>query len=401
MIEVVTPVTIIMTRSNYSLIRLLLLLLLCFYPSVFGSSTPSNSSPNSSLTYLNEDRMEKYGLLIRQHLDEYYFKTGLTFSKFEEDFHAKIFCKALKFASGHSSDFNEVIFDPKISLKVHCFLLEFFVKVFEHEIIESFATYSPFLTFYTTTLAAQLYEIFNVPPQTIQKFVFPMLKSLVNTGNFLNYSMLFPILRNHFTEDLTSQFYKIHTRQYFLRGGIKEEFENALELEVFKNGIEFLGLYSPRYEIYSLFELKNNRTIVFRKPEGFYYILLHPLRATVNPINNPLTWDVLNNIEKAPTFLSGYAEHFLFRLEVELIETNFVNFSTEYEFGVRKNIFESLIYNLNEFVIIRLKLVNVFRAWLLFISPPMDEENLQLVRLACYESDNPEFRQLFDKFLSK
>lgn len=218
------------------------LIFFCFYGftlrSVITTNCISSTSSSVSLSLQEVDREKRYGKILHQYYAEFYDKTNFIVAEPEQDFHLRIFSKAIKHAAGPVSDFTEVILNPKINLEIHCFLLGFFTRVFKKE--NGHATYSQFLQFYTATLYEKRSEIFQVSPQTIQTFVFPLLKDLVGTGNFLNYSMLFPVLRCHFNAEIALELFKIHMRQYFER----ESAESFLEHEVFKHGLDLLNLYS-------------------------------------------------------------------------------------------------------------------------------------------------------------
>ena len=381
---------------------LFLIFILPFLCQVFGSMTtsPSISSITSSTSDSsasaggsNDDRVERYITILRYHIDDFTFKSNYAIPQSDKKLHEQIFTQALNFVLGRPHNFNQVISDPKVSLKTHCLLLEFFVKILELESIGEATKYSPFLKHYTIGLSVRP-ELFNVPPNVIQNFVFPALKALVRTGNFLNYSMLFPVLNDHFTDLWESNFFKAHIRQYF----VKDAPETALEFEIFKLGLEFLNIYFPRYEIYTISNLNTFPNLAFNKPEGCYLILFHPLRSVTSPTAWPLTPTVLSKIESSSRFLAEDSGQTLIRLESELIAIDFLNQSFYDDSNNRKLIFVALFRNINIFLVIKLNLPTVFTAWLHSQSPILDPIIFKELREVCNSSPNPEFKKILDKF---
>ena len=376
-----------MTSTLFLLTLLFLSILLL---QVFGSLTPSLSASTSyescdslaSLNNLNnQDQVQVYKTLFSCYMTEFDLFENVDF-----DSSSKIFTQVMNLLLGRAANLNEIIFDPQISLKVHCLLLDFFMKHFDA------ADHSSLLKDYTAALYKRT-DLFKIAsPEVIHKFVFPTLRSLVNTGNFFNYSMLFPVLMNHFTEDLGAGFYQIHIRQYFLKKGR----ESALEFEVFKFGLEFLSLYFPRYEIYSISNLENVREIAVQKPFAYYLILLHPLRAAAN-VNAPLTRDVLSKIEMAASEFPMESELFLKLLEAELRICDFLNCNNDEDYNMKRIVFNAIFEDFNGFTLIRLNLTITFMSWLCFKSPILDPESFENLRNACIRSKNPEFIRIFEE----
>lgn len=375
---------------------LILLLSTILFLQVSGSLTPSLSASTSyescvslvSLNNLNspnnpniQEQEQVYKTILSCHMTEFNLTENVDF-----DSNSKIFTQVMNLLLGRAANLNEIIFDQQISLKVHCLLLDFFVKHFDA------ADHSSLLKNYTVALSQRTDLFYFASPEVIHKFVFPTLRSLVNTGNFLNYSMLFPLLMNHFTEEVGSGFYQIHIRQYFMKNGS----ENALEFEVFKFGLEFLGLYFPRYEIYSISNLENVRQIAVEKPFAYYLILLHPLRAAAY-LNAPLTREVLSKIEAAAREFPMESELFLKLLEAELRAGDFSNYNNTEDFNMKRTVFNAIFEDFNGFTLIRLNLTNIFMSWLLFKSPILDPESFEKLRNASIRSENPEFIRIFEE----
>ena len=359
---------------------------------VFGSLTPSLSASTSyescdSLASLNNPNNSNNQVQVYKTLFSCYMAEFNLFENVDFDSSSKIFTQVMNLLLGRAANLKEIIFDPQISLKVHCLLLDFFMKNFDA------ADHSSLLKDYTAALYRRT-DLFNfASPEVIHKFVFPTLRSLINTGNFLNYSMLFPVLMNHFTEELGAGFYQIHIRQYFMKKGR----ESALEFEVFKFGLEFLSLYFPRYEIYSISNLENVREIAVEKPFAYYLILVHPLRAaTATNVNAPLTREVLSKIEMAACEFPIESELFLKLLETELRAHDFMNYNNNEDFNMKRIVFNAIFEDFNGFTLIKLNLIILFMSWLCFKSPILDPESFEKLRNACIRSENPEFIRIFE-----
>ena len=387
-------------RYPYSMIFSLLHISFFFIASLSASSPSftnvdiftSRNSSNDFLISVNreqDDRIAKCKEIFKGHFESYTLRTRFSIPEYMEEFYAKIFTKAVRYASKLTTSFAEVILDSKVGVPFHCFLLEYFLKVLKFN-----QGYSQFIRFYSEAIALN-HSASLQNSQVINLHVFPLLIELVLTGNFLNYSFLLSTFIMRFDEIQKNQIYSTHFRQYFSR---LNEDETPLEMESFKCGVEFLNLYIPRYELWNLLEVKDLKKFALKNPFGYYLIAFNPLRVVIEE-RTDLTEEVLEKIKRTP-LIFGNEFQFLCHLENFLISTNFLNYTTFDQFEARKTVFNSLISLENVLLLVNLGLISCFRAWIQLQYSSIDDWTMTTLKAACYESSDSRFKLMLDALIN-
>lgn len=359
-----------------------------------GMTTRSASS--ECLVQLNpeEDEQKRCSEIFTGHLTSYTLRTGFTIPTGKEDFYCEVFRSAILFASKQSNDFVQYVSDKRISVTMHCFFLSFFVEVMRSKTVSSnFGC--KFVQEYSEAIALKL----DAASEDIQVFinhVFPLLKELVASGNFLNYSYLLRTCVNDLTDGQADQLYTIHCLQYF---GNESEAEYGLKFEVFKFGIEFLNLYIRRYEILSISGITNYRNCALTKPRGYYLIAFNPL-IMVAEQNLPITENDLEKIKTTPLNFDNGVQ-LLNLLENLLLNINFLKYDTLEKLLRRKVILNNLIHFNDVILLVNLGLITCFRAWAQLQYNFIDEWTRTILEMACAQSPDPRFKEVFDYFIKK
>ncbi len=369
-------------------------LFLFYFATTFPSVTPSSptsktreTSIDSINSLISEARSAHIKEIFINHLSEY---TSFPIDPDYEQFYLRIYRKACLFAAGNRSTFSDVINNTSVSVPVHCFLLEFFVKVLLHENEFKSSIYSRSLNSYSDALSSNL-NVFLGPIEIFNMHVFPLLKKLVSTGNFLNYSMLFSQCFDLLTDTQKDSLFNSHCRQYFSKPAVIDE---SFEFFVFKQGIDFMTLYYPRYDILSISgEIDSDNKL------SFYYVVLQPLRAVVNPRSFPVTRGILNEIRKIN--LDFKDDLLLKSFEDILNETGYINYCKLEEFHDRKLIFNALFHCSNIPKLIQLGLVTTFQSWARFkYNSSMNENDHSILKQLCYNASDERFKMIFDVLIA-
>lgn len=361
------------------------------FPSIIYSSssqTTRESSTDSHNSLVFEARRPAHVKeIFINHLSEY---TRFPIDSDYEKLYLRIVKKACLFAAGHRSTFSDVINDTSVSVPVHCFLLEFFVKVLLHENeFKSGSIYSHSLKSYSDALSSNL-NVTLGPIEIFNTHVFPLLKILVSTGNFLNYSMLYSQCFDLLTDTQKDSLFTSHCRQYFSK---PKAIDEPFELFAFKQGIDFMTLYYPRYDILNISgEIESDNKLYF------YYVVLQPLRAVVNPKSFPVTMEVLNEIRKIN--LNFEDDLLLKSFEEVLNETRYINYSKLHELQDRNLIFNAMFRFSDIPKLIQMGLVMTFQSWAQFqYSSSINENDHFLLKQLCYNASDERFKIIFDELI--
>jgi hypothetical protein len=377
-------------------------LVLFSYFSVLLSSA-SSSSPATTIesisprtSSISTDKIFKCNEIFKKHLEGYTVRTRFAIPLDMDTFYADIFIKAVFFAARTSKSFDEVIFDNRVSVTFHCFLLEYFLLVLGQE-REGFF-YSELIYKYSKAIALTHHSNLE-DSHVINVHLFPLLNELVLTGNFLNYSFLLSTCVDRFNSFQKDQIYSSHCRQYFFH---LQEIETSLELEAFGFGIEFLNLYIPRSEILSIVGVENYQNVALFKPLGYYLISFNPLRAAVQ---GNVAID-LERIKRNPFVFESKIDFFI-QLESFLNQMEFLNCATLEQFNLRKSVFNALINNLSDFenvlLLVNCGFITCFQAWIQFqyTSNSIDDWSIMLLKNSCYYSSDKRFKETFDNIFKK
>lgn len=351
----------------------------------FANSRNSSIESLASLNTPDHDRIFVCDEIFRKHFVEFNLRTDLNILT---GFNIEIIPKAVYFAAKLSDSFFEVISDEQISIPVHCFLLEYFLKVARLDHRSNYF-YAQFIRVYSEAISSQFIKKFSENDhQIFSGFIFPLLKELVSTGNFLHYSILLSSCIDRLNSEQKNELYSIHFYQYFNVQNAQQE--SALDIETFAFGIEFLNLYIPRYEILSIIP-EEYQASAMMKPFGYYLVAFNPLRVVVENNTAP-------SFVGKPVLTSENEFEALPHLEAFLIKTDFLNFTTMEEGISRRFIFNALIKIENILLLVNWGYLTCFQAWLRFQCTSIDEWTLTTLKTAAYEADNPRFKEIFDDF---
>lgn len=350
------------------------------------SLTSRNSSIESLVTLNNPDldRIFVCDEIFKRHFADFYLRTDSNNAN-RVDF--EIIYKAIQFAAKVSNSFVEVISDENVSIPVHCFLLEYFLKVarFDHQ---SIYFYSKFIRIYSEAISSKVGRSITENDRIVNVFIFPLIKELVSTGNFLHYSILLSTCINHLNFEQKNELYTIHFSQYLNR----QQNESEIDIETFAFGIEFLNLYIPRYELLSIMS-EEQRRLAMAKPFVYYLFAFNPLKAVVLSYNASVVAENFN-----PVLTADNEFTVLPHLETFLIKTNFLNITTIEQYVARKSIFNALIKIDNVLLLVNCGFLTCFQAWLRFQYAQIDEWTLATLKAAAYGSDDHRFKVIFDSF---
>ena len=382
---------------------MLVFLVFCYFIASFSASSPettveiscSRSSPIESIIYESSDKIFKCNELFKEHFQRYTIRTSFSVPEGLDEFYTETFIKAVLFAANVPNNFKEVIYDSRISVPFHCFLLEYFLLVLIQEQGGSHCFHSQFIGNYSESIAIN-HGANSEDSHVINVHVFPLLNELVLTGNFLNYSFLLSTCVNRLDTKQKDKIYSSHCLQYFLR---LNDQETTLEFETFKCGIEFLNLYIPRFEILSLIGIKNYDTVALNKPFGYYLIAFNPFKAVVEG-KIVIDKELLEGVKRTP-FLFKTEIEFFNHLESFLIQIDFLNFKNFEQFEIRKLVLNSFI-NLDKVgLFISCGLTTCFQVWIQFQYTSIDDWTRIILRSACYESSDKRFKLIYDNFIKE
>lgn len=369
-----------------------------FHLSSFSTASPVSTSETLSPLWSSDslprdsESIYECNEIFKKHLEDYTIRTRFVVPKELDDFYTSVFIKAVLFAAGTFASFDEVIFDGKISVAIHCFLLEYFLLVLRQD-DEGFC-YSQFVRKYSDSIALT-HLARNEDIQVIYLHVFPLLKELVFTGNFLNYSFLLSTCVGGLNSDQKDQIYSSHCFQYFSR--INER-ETEIALEIFKCGLEFINLYIPRCEILSLAGIDNYETIASFKPFGFYLVAFNPLWAVVE---GRVVVDLdLERVKKSPLVYGNEIEFFS-QLESFLTQIDFLSYTNLEQFNARKSVLSALINFENILLLVNCRFITCFLAWIQFQYTSLDDWNKVLLKASCYGSVDKRFKELYDLYIKE
>lgn len=400
-----------LSRDTYTpVIMIFYFLFILLVSKTFFIFPVSSSSSNSSLTThaTSTDSLESLAdasnlisvkYTFTEYLKNYTLNTGIHVDPAQDEFYATIYTEAIFFASGLRSSFVDVVKNPHVSVPVHCFLLEVFTSILLQRSEISCSIYSDFIRFYSEYLAAN-YEITMGPIEIFNKNVFSLLNKLVQTGNFLNYSMLYSVCSPFLTETQKDILLKSHCSQYFEKLAVNAF--DSLEFSVFQLGIDFMSLYHPRYDILSIFGFE--ASFLTANTHVFYYLALQPLRAVVNPMATPLNYEILAQISRISSRYCDTANENLFLKVIEnvLKDVDFLNIRNFEQFKNRLSIFDALFRVSHIEKLVELGLVTTFQAWAQseYLKSSHEQSQNANLRQACYNSPDPRFKLIFDELIA-